>query len=167
MRKESGSRGSTLETNHGPIEGLLAEEQSRRARAKPSSPWLIAAVVLSAVAGLIHLAVAPEHFQEWFGYGVFFTVVGIGQLAYAFVLAYRPDQRLLSTGLVGTAWLFGLYVVTRTIGIPWFGPLAGEVEPVGLHDLLSKSVEAGLIGCLALQRVQQARLANRPDRVIP
>lgn len=155
----------TAETDS-PTEGLLSEEQSRRARARPKSLWLIAAVVLSTVAGLIHFAVAPEHFQEWIGYGVFFTVVGIGQLAYAFVLAYRPDQRVVSAGLVGTACLFGLYLVTRTIGIPWFGPMAGEVEPVGLHDLLSKAVEAGLIVCLAVQRVRQAPLAKRPNRVI-
>lgn len=152
MSEDSVSRRSTVEGTDRPIMALLGEEHSRRARASPKSAWLIAAVVLSIVAGLIHFAVAPEHFQEWVGYGVFFTVVGIAQLAYAFVLAYRPDQRILSAGLLGTACLFGLYVVTRTIGIPWFGPMAGEVEPVGPHDLLSKTVEAGLIVCLAVQR---------------
>src|SRR5215217_7330059 len=40
---------------------------------------LYAAAALSLLAGLIHLWVAPEHFEEWWGYGVFFLVAGAVQ----------------------------------------------------------------------------------------
>ena len=33
---------------------------------------LFMVAALSLVAGLIHLWVMPEHFEEWWGYGVFF-----------------------------------------------------------------------------------------------
>jgi hypothetical protein len=39
----------------------------------------------------------------------------------------------------------GLYLVTRTSGIPWFGPEAGTVEAVGAIDIVSKVLEGSLI----------------------
>ena len=41
--------------------GLAAERRG---------PTLYAATALSLIAGLVHLWVTPEHFEEWWGYGV-------------------------------------------------------------------------------------------------
>ena len=38
--------------------------------------------------------------------------------------------------------------LTRTLGIPFFGPAAGEVQPVGLPDLVATLIEVALIGHL-------------------
>jgi hypothetical protein len=108
-----------------------------------------AAGVLSLVAGLLHLLVAPEHFDEWIGYGLFFVVVALAQLVYAQILVSpRLSRGWLAAGIIGHLFIIALYVVTRTVGIP-AGPMAGEVEGLGFIDLLSKAVEVGLIVSLA------------------
>src|SRR5918911_173768 len=38
-------------------------------------------------AGVVHLLVAPEHFQEWWGYGCFFLVLATFQTLYGLGLA--------------------------------------------------------------------------------
>jgi cell filamentation protein len=41
---------------------------------------LYAASALSLLAGLIHLWVTPEHFEEWWGYGLFFMFAAAAQV---------------------------------------------------------------------------------------
>ncbi len=121
-----------------------------------SKRWLYGAAVLSFVAGLIHLVVGPEHFEEWLGYGLFFAVATVAQVMYALlIVAWKPTRSLLLVGIIGNGLIIGLYLVTRTLGIPFFGPHAGDVEPVGVLDTISKIVELGLIACLIVAwRVQ-------------
>jgi hypothetical protein len=103
------------------------------------------AVVLTLVAALIHAWVAPEHFGEWWGYGTFFVVAAIMQVVYGIALLRWDQPLLLIIGIVGTLMIIVLYMVTRTFGIPFFGPHAGEVEAVTVLDLTSKIAEAALI----------------------
>src|SRR5205823_5767160 len=121
------------------------------------------AALLAALASLgtsaIHLAVAPEHFEEWWGYGLFFVVVALFQAFYAFGLLSPKvrilrEQPYLVTGLFAHMMLIQFYVITRTVGIPLFGPHAGEAEAVGVLDLISKLLEVAavlLIGRLLLR----------------
>lgn len=51
-------------------------------------------------------------------------------------------------GVAGNAAIVALYLATRTVGIPLFGPEAGEVEPVGVIDVISKVAELTLIAVL-------------------
>jgi hypothetical protein len=51
-------------------------------------------------------------------------------------------------GIAGNIAIVTLYVVTRTVGIPWFGPHAGDVEEMGVIDLLTTLTEVALIGVL-------------------
>jgi hypothetical protein len=44
-----------------------------------------------------------------------------------------------------------LYVMTRSIGIPFFGPHAGHTEPIGAVDLAAAATELGLIVLLTTQ----------------
>jgi len=138
--------------------------------AAPTSPlpeaarrWLLPAIVLSAVASGLHVLVMPAHFEEWFGYGLFFLLAAAAQGIYAALLLYRgAERRLLWVGILGNALVIGLYLVTRTVGIPFFGPEAGEVEGIGLVDVASKVVEMALITCLA--NLLRAAPAGRPSR---
>ncbi|MGH2536352.1 MAG: hypothetical protein ACRDHL_03040 [Candidatus Promineifilaceae bacterium] len=110
--------------------------------------WLRRAAGLSVAAGLIHLIVAPAHFAEWFGYGLFFLAAAAAQLAYAaLLLKHKTDRTLLMAGIVGNGLILALYLITRTIGIP-VGPAVGEVEPVAAWDAISKITELALIVCL-------------------
>jgi hypothetical protein len=114
-------------------------------------------VGLSAGAGLIHLMVTPEHFEQWVGYGLFFLGAAIAQLSYSLLLVWRLNRALLLAGIIGNGLILGLYLVTRTVGIPLFGPEAWQVEPIGRLDVISKMVEAALIvSLIVLLRSQPA-----------
>lgn len=104
---------------------------------------------LSLVAAGIHAIVMPEHFQEWWGYGVFFAVVAAAQGAYSVVLLWRPRPPLLALGIIGNVAVVVLYIVSRTVGVP-LGPHAGVIEEVGAVDLAAKSVEVALIATLGV-----------------
>ena len=88
---------------------------------------LYAAAALSLLAGLIHLWVTPEHFEEWWGYGVFFLVAAAAQILYVPIVLLLPTRIILLGGIAGNLAIVVLYLLTRTVGIPLFGPEAGEV----------------------------------------
>ena len=109
-------------------------------------PWLIRAVVLSSIVGLIHMIMTPVYFSLWVGYGAFFFLAGTAFFAYSALLAVNPPKRTLFwVGIVASAATIALWAITRTVGIPFFGPEAGQVEPVGVPDLISKIAEVALI----------------------
>ena len=121
---------------------------------------------LSFAAAVIHGIATPEHLEEWWGYGLFFVTAAIAQVAYGVLLLLRPWEweadvptdaprteeyaRLMYLlGIGGNAAIIALYVVSRTVGVPFLGPEAGEVEPVTQLGLISKATEVALIWCLA------------------
>ena len=112
---------------------------------------LYAAVAFSLLAALIHLWVIPEHFEEWWGYGAFFLVSAVAQGAYSAALLRWPRRPLLLVGIGGNVSIIVLYLLTRTVGIPFFGPHAGEVEGVGVADLFATTSELAIV--VALLRV--------------
>ena len=111
-------------------------------------PILYAAAALSLAAALTHLWVTPEHFKEWWGYGVFFLVSALAQLLYVPLLLRRPSRTVLLLGVGGNFAIVVLYLLTRTAGIPLFGPEAGEVEGVGLIDVCATTSELGIVAAL-------------------
>lgn len=122
------------------------------------------AVALSLVAALIHAVVMPEHMAEWWGYGVFFLVTALAQGLYAVALLRWARPPLFAIGIVGNLAVIGLYIVTRTVGVPFFGPGAGEMEAVGPLDLASKVVEAMLIITLMALLLRAAARRTRLER---
>ena len=131
--------------------------QTQRTAPAAAALWVQGAAALSLAAGLIHMLATPPYFALWVGYGLFFAVAVTAQLAYAVLLwTYhtlwqdRPHRAWLWAGIVSNGLIIGLWLLTRTVGIPVFGPQAWQVQPVGVLDLLSVVFEAGLIGCLAM-----------------
>jgi len=100
---------------------------------------------LSLVAALIHFWVVPEHFEEWWGYGMFFLISAIAQALYSVILPLYPRQPLLALGIAGNLLIILIWVTSRTMGIPLFGPHAGEVEEVGGLDLAATLAELLLV----------------------
>ena len=102
--------------------------------------WWAACASLGA--GLIHLAVVSEHVSEWWLYGLFFIVLGVLQVAWA-VRAMAggplPVPRLFAAM---NAAVIGLWLVTRTTGLP-VGPEPWEAEAVGTADLLCSGFGGG------------------------
>jgi hypothetical protein len=103
------------------------------------------AVVLSVYAALLHDWVIPEHYREWWGYGAYFVAAGAAQVFLAGLLLLWPDRRTVLIGIIGNCGILILYAVTRSLGIPFFGPAAGRVEPVGSLDLAAAAAEIGLV----------------------
>ena len=111
---------------------------------------------LSLIAGLIHLWVTPEHFEEWWGYGTFFLIAAVAQIGYGPLLLRWPNRTVLMLGIAGNSAIVLLYLLTRVVGIPLFGPGAGEVEGVGAIDVCATVSEAAIviaIGTLLLQGI--------------
>lgn len=128
-----------------------------------------AAAALSLAAALVHAWAIPEHFGEWWGYGLFFLLVAMGQAWLSDALLYRPRRPLFALGIAGNVVVVALYGATRTIGIPFFGPHAGEVEAMGGIGPASVAAEVALVAALALLlRLPPSRRSaggNRRDRV--
>jgi hypothetical protein len=113
------------------------------------------------VSGSAHGLVTQQHFQEWWGYGVFFLATAICLVAFGLALitdaidprympgdANRIRRLMYAVGAFGILSILALYAVTRTTGIP-LGPGAGSVESVGVVDVFAKTTEvlavAGLV----------------------
>lgn len=107
-----------------------------------------AAAALSLIAATAHAVVIPEHFAEWWGYGMFFVLIALSQGIYAAILVLRPRRVLLLAGIAGNLVLVATWALSRTAGIPFFGPHAWEPEPVGAMDLSAKVAELLLIAVL-------------------
>ncbi len=125
---------------------------------------LYLAAMLSLAAALIHAWVVPEHFEEWWGYGTFFLVVALAQGLYSLGLVRWPGQELFVLGIAGNLAIIVLYIVTRTAGIPLFGPHAGEVEEIGGIDLVSVIVELVLVIALVVL-LRASRRSHAVERV--
>ncbi|MCU1377126.1 MAG: hypothetical protein JWN29_109 [Acidimicrobiales bacterium] len=107
------------------------------------------AAVLSVYAGVLHLYVTPEHFREWWGYGVFFLGVTIAQVLFAFLVLRWPRTMTAVAGITGNLIVVGVYVLSRTNGVP-VGPGHSRHGPegVGVLDLTATAVEVILIAVL-------------------
>ena len=131
------------------------------------------AALLSMGVGVVHAMVTVEYWNEWWGYGAFFIVAALGQMMYGLLLfmqpwrydatggmnggGYHAARRVFHAGAWVNASIVALYIVTRTIGIPIFGPEAGQVEPVSALSLIVQIAEVLLIACLV-------RAIRRGDR---
>jgi len=131
------------------------------ARAEPGLVMLGAITCLSLEAALVHMWFIPEHFMEWWGYGMFFVGAAIGQAAYGPLLIWRRNSvALLHAGIWANTGVLALYVLTRVYGIP-LGPHALVVESVGPLDLMSVVSELALVVLLvSLLPGRQRRLTG-------
>jgi hypothetical protein len=127
---------------------------------------LYAAAALSLLAGLLHLWVTPEHFEEWWGYGAFFVVAGAAQIFYVPIVLLLPTRIVLLGGIAGNLAIVVLYLLTRTVGIPLFGPEAGEVGGFGLVDVSATAAELGIAVALGAALLRNATPERRRTIVL-
>ena len=126
-------------------------------------------VVLS---GSAHGLVTHDHFQEWWGYRIFFLVAAICLIGFGLALitdaidprytpgdVHRLRRLTYAIGAIGNISILGLYVLTRTVGIP-FGPASGSVESVGAIDLVAKTTEALAVAGLVTLLLKTRRVVS-------
>lgn len=129
---------------------------------------------LSIAAGLLHGILAPDHLAEWWGYGLFFLLAavlqglfGVRLLSHLSAVKDAPGRifdadgsrrSFYLLGIGGNVAVIALYVVTRTVGIPFFGPAAGTTEAVTVFGVVTKSVEVVTVVLLALALARMPRV---------
>jgi hypothetical protein len=122
-----------------------AVETSFRNRAEAGAR-LFAAILLVG-AGAFHLLYAPAHFEEGHDVGLFFVLVGANQIAAGLLILAVPSLLLTLATLGGTLGVVGVYVASRTTGLP-LGPNPGKVEAVGVYDLVTTFLEVAALPLL-------------------
>ena len=101
-----------------------------------------AAAVGLAGAGLVHLALAPDHFAEGRFYGAFFLAAAIAQLvAAAAVVAWPARSVLVGSGVLSVA-LVVVYFASRLVPAPG-AEVAESVDAVGLFTQSLQLCTAG------------------------
>ena len=118
------------------------------------------AAICSIGAAAIHFLVVPEHADEYLPAGAFFAVLAAFELAWAAAWLRRPATWLAVLGLAVNAITIGIWVWSRTIGLP-IGAEPGAVEPIGYRDVLATVFElvivVVLVATLSERRVAQIR----------
>jgi len=115
-----------------------------------------AAAALSFSAACLHGSVIVSHFREYFLFGLFFAIVTPLQIAWAELVRRAPRRwRLLALGAVGNGAVVVVWLVSRTVGLP-FGPERLEAEEIGLKDLLATSAEMLIVVLVAVLRLARA-----------
>ena len=107
------------------------------------------AVALTLGAAMIHVWAMPEHFGEWWFYGVLFLLAALLQGFYGVALWLWGGRKIFLLGIGGNLAIVVFYLITRTVGVP-FGPHVGEVEAVGVLDLTATMCEVALVVTLAV-----------------
>lgn len=115
------------------------------------------AALLTLGAAAIHLAVAPGQLSEYLPYGIFFFCLGVAQTALAVALVVRPSRRLYAIALVGTLGVMGIWLMSRTTGLP-IAPMPWRAETIAFPDFAATLLEA--ISCVLFA----LRLRRRPAR---
>lgn len=97
------------------------------------------AAVCVAVAGVIHLWVAAEHFGEALRLGLFFVVLGVAQLGFAVALRAALQTRVVVAAVLAHLAVITLYVATRTVDLP-FVPVHDHVTHLPIARTIGNGV---------------------------
>jgi len=117
-------------------------------------------IVAIALAGVIHLGVAPMHYAHAPAHGIFFAVAGIVEILWALAFWRWSSLKLYYTGLALAGGLVILWAITRVLPAPFgHGP-----EPIEAGGLVCKISElTGMIALMMLAwRGQLLGVAQRP-----
>jgi hypothetical protein len=93
----------------------LAIQQPRRREAITTRIAVLAAAGAAGGAGLVHLVLIGEHFEEGVLFGLAFTAMAAYQLGLGFLLIARPSRLAYQAGIWGSALIVAVYVATRVV----------------------------------------------------
>jgi MFS family permease len=98
---------------------------------------------------LIHVQAAIDHVDEYWLYALFFIALASVQFVWGIALYRFPRRRLLVVGAVISLAVVGLWLLSRTVGLP-IGPDRASPEPPGLLDVIATADEIGIAGLMVL-----------------
>jgi FtsP/CotA-like multicopper oxidase with cupredoxin domain len=134
--------------------------------ARREMPWPIrsyAAAALTMGAAAIHFAVAPDHLAEYPLYGIFFILLAVAQVGLVVAVLAVPSRRLFAGAAAGTLAIVGLWLVSRTVGLP-LAPVPWHPEAIGVPDVATTLME-GVSAVLFLLLLWRPRRARRRGRI--
>jgi multisubunit Na+/H+ antiporter MnhC subunit len=142
---------------------MLADRQQRNSQ--EGLRW--SAALLTAAAAAIHFAVIPEHFDEDWTLGLFFTAAAWSQLLWALLMVRADNRGLLLAGVAGNLAIALVWAASRTTGLP-VGPNSGARESVEFIDLLATALEilAATVIVIALRSRPRAMSSRHAIAVI-
>jgi disulfide bond formation protein DsbB len=146
----------------------LAIEDARLLRARVGLPmaWLLLGMGAMVIAGLIHLALTPEHWDEARLYGAFFLASGVAQLVLA-SLFIRPGAGISVAALFVAANLFLIAVYVGSRIVPPFGAdLPESLDALGLATVVAEGA-AAVVGLALARRLSAARSVRAPRGTVP
>src|SRR5205085_3081516 len=110
--------------------------------------------LLSLAAAAVHLSAATDHREHRLIFA-FFIVSAVVQLAWAGLIVQRPTSRLLLVGAAVNAAFVGIWLLSRTAGVPL---VAGATAPeeIGLKDTVCVLFEVLVVSGVALLAVMPA-----------
>lgn len=128
-----------------------------------SRPQVISGALLTLAAAAIHFAVAPSHLGVYAIHGVFFICLGLVQVGLAGALLFAARRSLLVGAAAGTAAVIGLWLASRTVGMP-LAPVPWTPEPIGFTDFAATLLEAISL-LLFLLLIRAPRRPRRRGRI--
>jgi len=111
-----------------------------------------AAAATTAIAGIMHLVLAPNLLGFDINFALFFIVAGIAQLFWVLPMIKRWGFPWVVAGIVGMAVLISLFVITR---MP--NPITGRGLPTNSMALVIEIIQAAFISLCAIIIVYEAR----------
>lgn len=131
-------------------------------------------IITIALAGLIHLVIAPAHYGHAPAHGIFFAVAGLVQCGWAIAFWRRPSPALYQLGLGLSGGLVVLWFLALILGAPFGGHSLTDInastivckvsELAALISLVALAVQGGqfaVMGKLSMpRRIGEALLVS-------
>jgi hypothetical protein len=113
-----------------------------------------AAAATTAIAGILHLMLAPNSLGFNVNNGIFFIVAGIAQLFWVVPMVRRWDTPWYYAGIGGTIVLIAIWVITRMPD----NPITGRAGPPNAMGIAVEVLQCAFIGLTAAVIAYEARM---------
>src|SRR5688500_2238112 len=115
---------------------------SQKTMPRVTNALYYAAAATTAIAGILHLVLAPNILEFNLNTGIFFIVAGIAQLFWVVPMIKKWGRPWYFAGIVGTIILIVLFAITRMPD----NPITGRAGPIMPMALVIEVVQLAFIG---------------------
>lgn len=126
-----------------------------------NTKWLYyAAAATTAIAGILHLILAPNMLNFNLNSAILFFVGGAAQLFWAIPMIKRWGRVWYGVGIAGTLVLIAIWIITRMPGNPITGR-GGMVNEMGIAVETLQWAFVGLAAAIIVMELQRKRIDKR------
>lgn len=119
-----------------------------------------AAAGATAIAGILHLTLAPNFLNFNPNGAILFFVGGIAQLFWVVPMVRRWGRPWYAGGIGGTAVLIAIWVITRMEG----NPITGRGLSVNEMGIAVEALQAAFIGLAAAALAMESKVAMKKEQ---